>query len=147
MSVLGADGLLPEGVHDMSLEDVKARFGTFASSDHRPRLYDKLVELVRAAASVDFVRFLIVNGSFVTAKPDPGDIDLIVAIDPAVLVRSTLTARDYNLLSSKRLRHTFPFDVFVAPDGSGAYREYLDLFSKVKGVPGARKGVVKLVIR
>jgi hypothetical protein len=147
MAALGVDGLLPEGVHDMSLADVKARFGSFTSTDQRPRLYDKLEELVEAASAVDFVRFLIVNGSFVTAKPDPGDIDLIVAIDPAVLGRSSLTARDYNLLSSKRLRHSFPFDVFVAPEGSGAYREYLDLFSKVKGVPGARKGVVRLVIR
>ena len=39
---LNAAGLLPEGIYDCSLEEVRERFGMFLTSDHRPRLFEKL---------------------------------------------------------------------------------------------------------
>jgi hypothetical protein len=72
---------------------------------------------------------------------------LIVTIDPAILTQTPWIPRDYNMLSSKRLRKNYPFDVLVAPEGSPAYEEYLDLFRKVRHQPGKFKGVVRVGIR
>ncbi len=37
-----ADGLLPEGIHACSLQEVRARFGGFQETDRRPRLMGQL---------------------------------------------------------------------------------------------------------
>ena len=66
--MLNNAGLLPPGVHDMSLEEVGALFGSFQQNDQRPRIFAKLEELVLEAKAVGFVRFLIINGSFVTSN-------------------------------------------------------------------------------
>jgi len=43
---LNADGLLPAGVFDCTLPEVRVRFGAFRGSDHRARLFARLEELV-----------------------------------------------------------------------------------------------------
>lgn len=147
MVALGSDGRLPPGVHELTLPDVKRMFGTFMSSDRRPRLFEKLEQLVELARRVSFVRYLIINGSFVTSVSEPGDIDLILVIDAAILTAASWSPMEYSLLSSKRIRRNYPFDVLVAPETSQAFAEYLDLFARVKNQPGKTKGVVKLVVR
>ena len=143
--MLNNAGLLPPGVHDMSLEEVGTLFGSFQQNDQRPRLFAKLEELVLEAKVVGFVRFLIIDGSFVTSKPAPGDIDLIIVVEPGILDQREWAPREYNLLSRNRLRRRYPFDFFVVPLVSTAYNHYLDFFSKVKNNPGEdRKGVVRV---
>jgi hypothetical protein len=143
--MLNNAGLLPPGVHDMSLEEVGALFGSFQQNDQRPRLFAKLEELVLEAKAVGFVRFLIINGSFVTSKPIPGDIDLIIVVEPGILDQREWAPREYNLLSRNCLRRRYPFDFFVVPLASTAYNQYLDFFAKVKDNPGEdRKGVVRV---
>lgn len=46
---LRKDGWLPVGVHDCTLEDIRKRFGSFTTSDHRVRLFEKLDELLNNA--------------------------------------------------------------------------------------------------
>ncbi len=128
----------------MGLEAVKALFGTFRSSDRRPQLYATLLEFLGHARAVGFVKFVIIDGSFVTSAPDPGDIDLIVAVDPAIFEKDEWKPHEYNVLSSKTVKRRYPFDVFVVPEGDGAYDEYLGLFSKVKGSDVRLKGVVRI---
>ena len=141
---LTEDGILPPGIHDASLEDIKARFGLFQETDRRPRLCERLEQLVAQLRPLGFVRHLIVNGSFVTSKPDPEDIDLILAIVPEILHRPEWAPAEYNALSSRRLRKQYQFDVLVAPVDGPAYSEYLEFFSQIKGSPDGRKGLVRL---
>src|SRR5438132_3001260 len=66
------DGYLPEGVHQATEAEVTFRFGT--QSRRRRRLTLRLrrwVELGRAVGA----RRLLVDGSFVTAKVEPDDVD------------------------------------------------------------------------
>ena len=69
---LRGDGYLPEGLHPASEADLTFRFG--ASSPRRRRLtlrvrrWAQLARLVRA-------RRLTIDGSYVTAKTKPGDVD------------------------------------------------------------------------
>jgi hypothetical protein len=141
---LQQSGYLPRGVHDLTLAEIREHFGTFRSSDRRPRLFEKLVQFLEQARVAGFVRFVVVNGSFISAKPDPGDIDLIVVIDPSALEGASWTPTQYNVLSSRRIRHSYPFDAFVVPEGSPAYDTYLDLFSRIKEDSTSSKGVVRV---
>lgn len=45
---LNRDGVLPEGVFDCTLEEVRERFGAFSGSDCRVRLFARLEELALA---------------------------------------------------------------------------------------------------
>lgn len=137
-------GFLPPGVHDMTLEEVGRQYGSFSSTDKRPSLFKKLQQFADQAKAAGFVRFLIVNGSFISSKSNPGDIDLIVVVDPAILEVGDLPPCQYNVLSSRRIRKAYPFDVFVVHEGSGAYAHYLALFSRVKDNPDDSKGVVRV---
>ncbi len=83
---LNQDGFLPEGIHAASLEEVRERFGRFQRTDRRPALFAKLSTYMAEVRASGLVVAVIVDGSFVTAKDEPSDIDLIL-----VLRRTTTT--------------------------------------------------------
>src|SRR6266446_2893409 len=89
-------GVLPEGIHDCTLEEARARFGTFQVTDRRPRLWSKFVEFVEAAKAAEIVERILLNGSFVTAKADPNDIDLILVVGAEHDFSADLSPREYN---------------------------------------------------
>jgi hypothetical protein len=67
------DGQLPSGIHLASMEEIAARFGR--EPELRRAQLDSLRWLVDLAKRVGVQR-LIVNGSFVTDKWEPNDVDL-----------------------------------------------------------------------
>jgi hypothetical protein len=77
---LDAEGLLPEGLHDCTLDEVEERFGQFQRSDRRVRLVAELRKYCAELKDVGIARFIVVDGSFVTAKEEPGDIDILLAV-------------------------------------------------------------------
>src|SRR5436309_1490284 len=111
-------GFLPAGVHDCTLGEIKAVFGTFQGSERRPRLFANLEAFIAEAAASGIVRSVIVDGSFVTATKRPNDIDLIVVVDAGHDFSSDLSPREYNLLSKHRVRRRFGFDLLLAREGS-----------------------------
>ena len=145
MIALNEHGLLPAGIHDCSLSEIEELFGSFQRTDRRPLLYKKLVQLVEEAKAFASIRSIIVDGSFVTAAPEPEDIDLVLVVDPAILARTELlNPYEYNAISSRRLRKRYNFDVFVVPEGSGAYDSYVKFFSRVTKAPERTKGLLRL---
>src|SRR6266581_4212971 len=99
---LESSGLLPVGVHDCTLGEVRSRFGSFQGSDGRPRLFAKLEAFVAEARASQIVRSLLVDGSFVTTKPTPNDIDLIVVVPGDHDLAADLRPAAYNAVSKKR---------------------------------------------
>lgn len=69
-------GLLPDGVHDATLTEIEARFGS--ANDRRRELFSKLSSFCRVLAGLPFANELFADGSFVTDKPSPGDIDAVL---------------------------------------------------------------------
>jgi hypothetical protein len=70
-------GYLPAGVHPASLDEIEAQFGL--QSEVRQVQIESLrwlVELARKAG----VRRLIINGSFVTERLEPNDIDCVLLV-------------------------------------------------------------------
>jgi len=72
-------GNLPPGIHRATIEEVVQQFG--AGSPERDVEARELVQFVEWARRGG-VRRLIVNGSFVTAKAAPNDVDLIILPGP-----------------------------------------------------------------
>jgi hypothetical protein len=126
------------------MDEVKERFGQFRISDRRFRLYRQLKEYVTQARSTDEVRAVVIDGSFVTEKAEPGDIDIIVVISRDLLSRPGLSPHVYNVISKRQVKKRFELDLFVALDDSEELLRQVDFFSQVRGRPGARKGLLRV---
>ncbi|MBI5802097.1 MAG: hypothetical protein HZA92_15410 [Verrucomicrobia bacterium] len=141
---LDEHGLLPAGVHDCTLEEVRLRFGRFQGSDVRGRLFARLAELLSELMRSELVASVVVDGSFVTAKPSPNDVDLLIVLKADHDWTADLGAFDYGLVSSTRMRRRFGFDVLVAEDGSRLYQRFVKFFSGNRENPTAAKGVLRI---
>lgn len=68
----------------MTLEEVEQRFVAGFDGDsrsHRERLFRGLEEAVQDLLRVRVPCWILLDGSFLTEKPDPDDIDIVVALD------------------------------------------------------------------
>jgi hypothetical protein len=144
------NGVLPEGVHFCTIEDVNEKFGRFQRSDRRIKLTEKLRDLEDQARKSGIVAALIIDGSYVTGKEEPGDIDLIVALRTDFDVAAELRPFEYNIQSKRMIRQQYRFDVRVAVDASDLYHEAIRFFCNVRledqeqaGYP-ARKGLLRI---
>lgn len=141
---LNKDGLLPEGVFDCTLLEIRGMFGNFQQSDQRPRLFVRLEELFQSMLRGGLFDFLIVDGSFVTANPAPKDIDLIAVLKPGHNFERDLPMSEYSLVSRSLLRRRFGFDVMIAERDSQLYQIYIDFFIRVREFPDRRKGLLRV---
>jgi hypothetical protein len=73
------DGYLPVGIHPAALDEIAARFGR--GSELRQAQMESLRWLVDLAWRAG-VRRVVVNGSFVTDKLEPNDVDCVLLIGP-----------------------------------------------------------------
>jgi uncharacterized protein DUF6932 len=73
------DGDLPPGVHLATLSEVLERFGQ--GSLQRRAVADRLKRLYQLAASTGQLARFAVFGSFVTAKEEPNDVDVILLME------------------------------------------------------------------
>jgi hypothetical protein len=142
---LDSDGFLPEGIHDCSLDEIGARFGRFQVSDQRCRLFQKLREYISEARKIGLIAEFIVDGSFVTDKPEPNDIDLVIVLVPSRVLEADLPPYQYNLISKRMVRRIYAFDVLVALSGTKLHGDYIDLFQQVRGQPDRRKGILRVI--
>ena len=72
-------GDLPPGLHCATLTEVLERFGS--GSVQRQAVADRLVRLHQLAVSTGQLARFVVFGSFVTAKVEPNDIDIILLME------------------------------------------------------------------
>jgi hypothetical protein len=74
--------ILPAGIHCMSVEDFKLSFvDRFPQSSSRKLIFDKFTRFLGCLSGLDVVTELWLNGSFVTEKLEPGDIDVVAFYD------------------------------------------------------------------
>jgi hypothetical protein len=142
---LNEDGFLPEGIHEASLEEVRERFGRFQRTDRRPDLFAKLSTYLTEVRDSGLAEAVILDGSFVTGKDEPSDIDLILVLRPDHDDRAELRPFEYNALSKHRVRRRFRFDVVGAREGTDEYEESVNFFQLVRGRSDLRKGIVKVI--
>jgi len=65
-----AEGELPAGIYGVTMDEVRARFAQFTTSDRRIMLFEALERFVTAARQANVVTRIYLVGSYVTAKAE-----------------------------------------------------------------------------
>ncbi len=86
----------------------------------------------------------MLDGSFVTARPAPNDIDIIVVLAPSHDFSSDLPPHQYNLLSARRVRRRFGSDIVVVRNGTDELTQAIAFFAQVRQQPGMKKGLLRI---
>lgn len=139
-----ADGFLPDGIHDCSWAELRNRFGSFQRSDRRAHLYLQLEEFASELRTLGHPFILLVNGSFVTSRPEPNDVDFILVLPETWSFRAELTPQTYSLLSKTYVKRRWTFDMLVAAENTKEYHEYVEFFQRVRYRRDRRKGIVRI---
>ncbi len=142
--LLTADGFLPTGIFDCTLAEVRTRFGSFQGSERRERLFTKLADLATAAQRSGLFDSILLDGSFVTAKAAPNDVDLVAVLRLGHDFERDMPMSEYALVSRALLRRRCGFDIIVAEVDSPLYLTYVEFFSRIRENPAARKGLLRL---
>lgn len=69
-------GELPEGVYQATIEEIVSRFGT--GTPQRENVTARLQRIYQLAKSTGKLERLIIFGSYVTTKPNPKDVDIVL---------------------------------------------------------------------
>lgn len=137
---LTEDGRLPAGVHQASLEELRDRFGRQSAA--RRRLFKGLTRAVENLREAG-VKRVYVDGSFVTDKPVPNDVDgcweADVDIDLGKLDGVFLDFGERR----RRMKKKYGVDFFPCSFSEGDTRKaFLDFFQVDKD--GRAKGILAI---
>ena len=136
------DGYLPEGVCLASEAEIMFRFGS--SSRRRRRLATlRLRRWVELARLVGGLRLLI-DGSFVTVKVEPEDIDAVILL-PADFQDLIEQGIDAALELEEMILTRRPEELFAAEDETD-WNEWTAFFSRTREADGRRKGLVEVIL-
>ncbi len=153
--VLSEMQVLPEGIHDASLEDIRERFGSFQRTSRRTQLFAKLSEYVDEVRKAEIAEAIIVDGSFIMGCIDePEDIDIILVLPTEWDITQELRPYQYNLVSKRDVKRKYPFDLKTVRSSSPEQSDWIEFFSRVNtkwyeefGFPlDAKKGLVRIKI-
>ena len=139
-------GMLPVGVYECSLAEVAARFGW---NPYRQRLVRSFGDfLVNEIRNAEFPDPLYVNGSFVTDKEKPEDVDVVLDLRPAGEDRAW---RGLALMEKerKRFREQYDVDFWVNLPGQNNFADFFQYVgvksAKFKGLAHTdRKGILRI---
>jgi hypothetical protein len=137
----GDDGYLPEGVHVAGEADVTFRFGSDTSK--RRRLALRLRRWIELSRAISAKRFFV-DGSFVTSKPDPNDVDAVVWL-PDNFVDLVSNGNLEAMELESMLLNRYPEEIFAAEDRRD-WDDWLEFFSRTRESDGRRKGVVEITL-
>lgn len=134
------DGYLPTGLHTATESEVAERLGQ--STARRRALMARVAEWLRLARAVQVQRFLL-DGSFVTTKPEPGDVDCVCWLpddfEDQYDAGAVAAVRLYEMLVTRQPKELF--GVFNRPRWEG----WVAFFSQTRETDGRRKGLVEVI--
>lgn len=133
------DGYLPEGLYLAAEAETTFRFGS--ENRRRRRLILRMRRWIGLARAVGAARLLI-DGSFVTAKDQPDDIDAVVLL-PANFEEQIEEDVDAALDLEGMLLTRMPEEIFAAEDETD-WNEWVEFFSQTREADGRRKGLVEI---
>ena len=145
---LNQNGLLPPGVHDCTLEDIEC---FFVGNAHRRRLFQNLVTCLEQEVRPLFVQAIFVNGSFVTDKDEPEDIDIVLDLRGATDEEkwrglTFMNDKQRRLLHNYNVHFWINFDTAKSPDFS-VFFQYIGIkTARIKGLdPKHMKGILRII--
>ncbi|MBN1867786.1 hypothetical protein JW916_10880 [Candidatus Sumerlaeota bacterium] len=130
--------VLPPGVHDATLDEIEQRFAT---NETRRRLYEGFARGVEALKRAGCKEVLL-DGSFVTDKPNPGDFDACwdpTGMDPKKLDPVFLDFSD----GRREQKRKFGGEFFPSSARANGSRTFVEFFQNDK-YTGKPKGIVRV---
>lgn len=128
--------VLPEGVHDGTLEEIKQRF---AYNLKRKQLFEGFINGINSLRKAG-CRIVFLDGSFVTSKPTPGDFD--ACWDPLGVDARKLNPVLLDFSNKrKKQKETFGGEFFLSTAYADSSSTFVDYFQTDKDT-GKRKGII-----
>lgn len=156
--MLGQDGLLPAGRHVVTADEFKAYFvDAFTASTVRARQYTRWLRHREALSSVIPIQTQWIDGSYVTSKIDPGDIDVVTMIDALAFdaLAPALQTMVGSLLGGKNTQAIWGIDsypILAYPGGHALQADtarmvayWDDQWQRVKGDIQLKKGYLEVM--
>lgn len=145
-------GYLPEGVHDTTLEAMQERF---VINPQRGLLWGKFQEFLKRVVGTGSFSHAYINGGFITNKPVPQDIDLILqshaSYGPdAFKAMEPFFAEGIDKIHDKYSVHLH-FWCEGFPGGLSDFRRFFQYLRPQDAAPlglkeGAKKGIVRITL-
>lgn len=133
------------GLHEATLDDIRLHLGF---TPRREMLIEGLRQYLDEWTKYGLLDFVVIDGSFVTAKPEPSDIDMLLVPMPASLYRTEMLEAFERLAADRLLvKHTFGCHVIVVlPGDTPSFGEWLDFFGRDKN-EGTERGLLSLSMK
>ena len=140
-------GLLPPGIHECTLDEVRLLFVTDDSNFKR---WELLLAFINWIHPLHFFKSIYIGGSFITDKEDPNDIDIVLEIpspDPKLLQSFNEKVFDHNYIKNQ-----FKLDVYLwwsdAPGDMRLFFQYIKPDECMRhGLNlDTKKGILKVII-
>ncbi len=138
------EGFLPPGIYEIGLDELKQRF---AYTIWRIELFNNLKRLMNDLKSIG-CKCIYVDGSFVTTKRIPGDIDVCwedLNVDYDIAEQKMPILFDFKDKRANQQRE-YKCDIFPAHSIADHFGTlYIDFFQKDKATNN-KKGIIKINI-
>jgi len=130
---------LPVGDHSAVWEEVVEKFGGTAT---RKGFCDRLIKFLRQAKKCGFLKVYLF-GSFISAKDDPGDVDLLWVhrqnLDKSALAQECRDLLDYELMKARE-----DWDMWCCSNDPFVINYLMDGWRIDKGPKKTPRGVILL---
>lgn len=139
---LNHEGELPEGIHSATIDEVIAQFGS--GTEQRTIVTERLKRIYQLAKATSHLQQLLIFGSYITTKPEPNDIDIILIFTDNFDMR-TCSEEVKKLLNHQQTENEFGASIFwIRP--SLLLLETLEEFIEGWQVKrdGTRRGIIEV---
>lgn len=139
-------GILPEGVHLCTLVEAQHALST---NDTRTQIWDGLVGFLEWALQLPQPTALLIDGSYVTNKPLPSDVDVVVDVTGCSEAQQSAWFQSW-LDQHGYVKQLFGVDFYPFVVGAGndfsAYFQYIRVEEALRrGIPpNVRKGILRV---
>jgi hypothetical protein len=142
-----SNGLLPTGIHSCELDDIYNAFVCINDKTIREDLYKRLVSYIEKIKKAEIpCKSLLIDGSYVTAKPNPSDIDLAIVVPHDYYPRS-YTQDHYDVMHAETAKIKFGFNTFTVYEESNGFDEMVNFFQGVQCPNNnLKKGILRVRI-
>lgn len=138
-------GFLPPGIHRATLNEIDDAFGK--QTPRREHLMGRLHELIRAVRMTGRVKAAFVFGSFVTDKPFPRDLDVLLFMREGFDQEfQALAEPERAVFDHERARLRFEADVFWATEAIGQeeFASWLGVYQRNREM--VECGIVEVIL-
>ena len=144
---LDSHGLLPPGVHDCTLAEIGQ---TFSVNNRRQKLFQYLISCLKIEIRPSFHEPIYVDGSFVTDKDEPDDVDVALDLQSSSEERQ-LRGLKFMIENQRRLLKEYRVHFWINFPGDGdndfsAFFQYIGAkTARFKGLnPRHLKGILRI---